>query len=85
MDGIVHATFVDLKDEGSMHALSPDTSEFVTLEQQMLEQQPHFIIGCSETGSSVDGRESSPRESVHSKLYSFDSYLVKFLSVWRFF
>ena len=72
MDGIVHATFVDLKDESSL-ALSPDTSEFVTLERQMLEQQPNFIIG-SETGSSEAGRESSPRESVHSK-YSVDSYV----------
>ena len=68
--------------EGSL-ALSPDTSEFVTLERQMLEQQPNFIIG-SETGSSIDdGRESSPRESVHSK-YIFDIYSLELLNFWSF-
>ena len=48
MDGIVHATFVDLKDE----SMSPDTSEFVTLERQILEQQPNFIIGSEAPQSS---------------------------------
>ena len=65
MDGIVHATFVDLKDESSL-ALSPDTSEFVTLERQMLEQQPNFIIG-SETGSATSEAPQSP----HSMLLKF--------------
>ena len=63
MDGIVHATFVDLKDES---LLSPDTSEFVTLERQILEQQPNFIIG-SETGSATSEAPQSP----HSMLLKF--------------
>ena len=57
MDGIVHATFVDLKEEDS---LSPDTSEFVHLERQIMDppsiqferhsdpllpQPTNFIIG----------------------------------------
>ena len=59
MDGIVHATFVDLKDES---LLSPDTSEFVTLERQILEQQPNFIIG-SETGSATSEAPQSPHRA----------------------
>lgn len=62
MDGIVHATFVDLKDES---LLSPDTSEFVTLERQILEQQPNFIIG-SETGSATSEAPQSPHSSASS-------------------
>ena len=62
MDGIVHATFVDLKDE----SMSPDTSEFVTLERQILEQQPNFIIG-----------NEAPQSSHSMLLYLYYSHLYR--------
>ena len=67
MDGIVHATFVDLKDE----SMSPDTSEFVTLERQILEQQPNFIIGSEAPQSSHSNALHTLKSyTTYSKVYS---------------
>ena len=45
-EGIVHAAFVDVQDPcGPGGPLSPETSEFVNLERQLIMDEPNFIIG----------------------------------------
>ena len=42
-EGIVHAAFVDVQDPCG--PLSPETSEFINLERQLIMDEPNFIIG----------------------------------------
>merc|ERR1712066_267900 len=43
-EGIVHAAFVDVQDV-PCGPLSPETSEFINLERQLIMDEPNFIIG----------------------------------------
>ena len=68
--GIVHATFVDVKEE----CLSPETSEFVTLERQIMDKmdqnQPNFILGNHSRKSSEIQREMEAEEQSRLQLQS---------------
>ena len=65
--GIVHATFVDVKEE----CLSPETSEFVTLERQIMDSnQPNFILGTQSRKSSEIQREMEAEEQSRQLLQS---------------
>ena len=65
--GIVHATFVDVKEE----CLSPETSEFVNLERQIMDQnQPNFILGNHSRKSSEIQREMEAEEQSRLQLQS---------------
>ena len=76
-EGIVHAAFVDVQDPcGPGGPLSPETSEFVNLERQLIMDEPNFIIG-------QQGQSPVPNIPI-GNVQLFFTFMIILHTRWRF-